>query len=127
MLRDYLILIVLVLVLGYVLYMLLFLGLHALFMFVSNKYSRYWKVSLLPSKKDWVHAHVLWLLATGLALVIGLSTKESKAVAECTDCYYREPTIEELEFAERTWQEAWGQMNDQELLDGVVLELEAYQ
>ena len=120
MLRDYLILIVLVLVLGYVLYMLLF-------MFVSNKYSRYWKVSLLPSKKDWVHAHVLWLLATGLALVIGLSTKESKAVAECTDCYYREPTIEELEFAERTWQEAWGQMNDQELLDGVVLELEAYQ
>ena len=49
------------------------------------------------------------------------------AVAECTDCHYREPTIEELDFAERTWQEAWGQMNDQELLDGVVLELEAYQ
>lgn len=45
-------------------------------------------------------------------------------VAQCPECYYREPTQEELEFAERVWQQAWGEMQLQEMVDGVVLEKE---
>lgn len=43
-------------------------------------------------------------------------------VAVCPDCYYREPTPEELEFAERAWQEWWGEMELQEFVNGAVLE-----
>ena len=43
-------------------------------------------------------------------------------VAVCPECYYREPTPEELEFAERTWQEWWGEMELQEFVNGAVLE-----
>lgn len=45
-----------------------------------------------------------------------------KPVAVCTECYYREPTEAELEFAERVWQEAWGEMTLQERMTGVVVE-----
>lgn len=44
------------------------------------------------------------------------------SVAACTDCYYREPTEEEIELAERVWQAAWGQMTLQERMAGVVVE-----
>lgn len=113
---------------SYALLIALYFGLYALFASIANKDRHFAKLNLLAPKRLLIHLSLFWLVsAAGAVAYVYYKDVNTQSVAECTDCHYREPTLDELEFAERTWHEAWGQMTDQELLDGVVFELEAYE